>query len=217
MSIRDTDPELEAQLVANGGWIVFLLDIFLDPQSGEDRTQRLGSGFIGELADTSESGDNVFRGVGEFGSFTVGAESVGGLASGARYSISGVDPRTNTEIPGFRETLGEGLQERIQGRRCRLRVAALNAAGQMIGQPLKLRDDLGDSLTLQDTDTSFELVLTAEAKSADFKRLRRSTNSSADHKRLHPGSPPDVYYDDDRWRRTDQPWGKKNTDGDPDA
>lgn len=212
MTGRDIDPATDEQLVSNGGWIVFLVDVFLD-----EGTQRLGAGFIGKLLDTSEPGDNIFEGVGEFGSFQIGAETIGALASGVRYSISGVDPSNNTEVTGFRDALGTGLQTRVQNRRVRLRMAAVNQAVQIVGTPILLRDDLGDSLTLNDGGDTLELILTAEMKSVDFKRLRRSTNSSADHKRLHPGSPPDTFFDDDRWRRTDIRWGQQKTDGDPTA
>lgn len=211
MTSRPIDTATEAQLTRDGGWIVFLLDIHLD-----DGVQRVGAGFMGSLADTSETGD-IFTGVGVMGSFQIGDETVGALASGVRYSLSGVDPSNQTEVPGFRDSLGTGLQTRIQGRRCRLRAAALNSACQLIGSPILLRDDIGDSLTLFDTGTSLELVLTAESKSVDFKRLRTSTNAAADHKRLHPGSPPDTFFDDDRWRRTDFRWGQKKTAGDPTA
>lgn len=208
MSLRDIDPVVAAELVANGGWPIFLLDIVLDGEA-----QRLGSGFIGQVLDPTEG--NIYTGVGELGSFTVGAEKVGGLASGASYSISAIDPSNNAEVPGFRDALGEDLQTRIQGRRVRLRLAACNEAMQIIGTPYLLRDDLGDSLTLNDSGSQLGLTMTAEARTVDFKRLRRSTNSSVDHKRLHPGSPPDTYYDDDRWRRTDIRWGQKKTAGDP--
>lgn len=206
MTGRDIDPDTDAQLTLNGGWIVFFLDVFLASQ-----TLRLGAGYIGYVPDTSESGD-LFLGVGEFGGFSVGAESIGGLASGARYSISGIDPSTNTEISGFREALGSGLQTRVQGRRVRLRMATLSQALQIVGAPVLLRDDIGDSLVLFDTGDKLELVLTSESRSVDFKRIRRSTNSSVDHKRLHPG---DTFFDDDRWRRTDIRWGQKKTAGDP--
>lgn len=211
MTQRTIDAATEEQLIANGGWIVFLLDIYLD-----DGTQHIGAGFRGQVVELGEDGA-VYTGLGELGSFTIGAETVGGLASGATYSISGIDPSNNTPIEGFREALGPSLQERVQGRRVRLRVATLNKACQIIGTPLVLRDDLGDALILQDTGSALELILTGEMPSVDFKRIRRSTNSAVDHKRLHPGSPPDAFFDDDRWRRTDIRWGQRKTDGDPTA
>jgi hypothetical protein len=211
-SVRDLDPIVAAQLIANGGWPAFLLDIFLDEQ-----TVRIGAGFIGQVLDTSEPGGHLYNGLGELGSFTIGAEKIGGLASGASYSVSGIDPSTNTEIAGFRNALGEDLQTRIQGRRVRLRLAALNGASQLIGTPYLVRDDIGDSLVLNDSGAQLELVMTAESPSVDFKRLRRNTNSAVDHKRLHPALPPDTFYDDDRWRRTDIRWGQKKSAGDPSA
>lgn len=208
MTARDIDAATAAQLIANGGWTVFLLDIELD-----DAAQHIGTGFRGAVLDPSTGIRYV--GLGEMGSFTIGAEMVGGLASGARYSLSGIDPSTNTAIPGFREALGDDLQTRVQFRRVRLRVATLDDFAQVVGTPAVLRDDQGDSLVLVDSGASLELVLTAEMRSVDFKRIRRSTNSAQDHKRLHPGEPVDTIFDDDRWRRTDIRWGQRKTDGDP--
>ena len=71
--------------------------------------------------------------------------------------------------------------------------------------------------SLVDSGSTLELSLTAEMKSVDFKRIRRSTNSAQDHKRLHPAVTPDTIFDDDRWRRTDIRWGQRKTDGDPTA
>lgn len=208
--MRDIDEATDAELTKNGGWLVFLLDIYLDAG-----TEHCGIGFIGRVAETGESGFIVYRGIGEMGSFSMGAETVGGLASGVRYSISGIDPSTGMEIEGFRDALGAGLQTRIQGRRCRLRLAALDRAATIVGSPVRLRDDLGDSLTLIDSGQRLEMILTAEGRTVDFKRIRRATNTASDHKRLHPGSPPDTFFDDDRWRREDIIWGQKKTDGDP--
>lgn len=208
---REIDPDTAEQLTALGGWLVFLLDIALPLE-----TVRCGVGFIGQLVDTSE-GNLVYNGLGEMGSFSIGAETVGGLASGAIYTLSGIDPSNNQEVTGFREALGPGLQTRIQRRRVRLRLAAVNSAVQLIGQPLLIRDDLGDSLVLTDSGDKLELTMTAELRSADFKRIRRNTNSAVDHKRLHPNSPPDTFFDDDRWRRNDIRWGQKKTAGDPSA
>ena len=210
MTARGMSPTTAAQLIANGGWVVFLLDIDL-----EDTPLHIGTGFRGSVLDTSSG--NRYYGLGEFGGFTIGAESVGGLASGARYTLSGIDPSQNTEIDGFRAALGESLQARVQYRQVRLRVATLNAAGQIVGSPVTLRDDLGDAIVLVDSGSTLELSLTAEMKSVDFKRIRRSTNSAQDHKRLHPAVTPDTIFDDDRWRRTDIRWGQRKTDGDPTA
>lgn len=210
MTERVIDPATAAQFTANGGWPVFLLDIFLD-----DAPLHIGSGFIGQVVDLSGDDPVVYTGLGEMGKFTIGAETMGGLASGVRYSLSGIDPSENTEITGFRAALGESLQTRIQKRRVRLRAATLGPSLQIVGTPVVMRDDQGDSLQLIDGGQTLELQLTAEMPSVDFKRIRRSTNSSVDHKRLHPGSPPDTFFDDDRWRRTDVRWGQKKTDGDP--
>lgn len=208
MTARDMSPTTAAQLIANGGWVVFLLDIEID-----GAPQRVGTGFRGTVLDASTG--HTYLGIGELGGFTIGAETVGGLASGARYSLSGIDPSNNLPISGFREALGADLQTRIQFRRVRLRIATLNLAGQIVGSPVTLRDDLGDAIILVDSGSTLEISLTAEMKSVDFKRIRRSTNSAQDHRRLHPGSPPDAIFDDDRWRRTDVRWGQRKTDGDP--
>ena len=210
MAERDIDAATLAQLTANGAWIVFLVDLMLD-----GAPQYVGAGFIGRVTDTTEDPPITYTGLGEFGGFTIGAETPGGLASGASYSLSGIDPSSNTEITGFRDALGTDLQTRVQGRQARLRVAAISEAFEVIGRPPLLRDDTMDSLTFLDTGNRLELVLTSEYKTVDFKRIRKSTASSVDHKRLHPGEPEDEFYDDDRWRRTDIRWGQKKTSGDP--
>jgi hypothetical protein len=210
MTAREIDAATLAQLVANGGWPVFLLDIELD-----GAPQRIGSGFRGTVLDPSTG--LVYRGLGQMGSFTIGSEQIGGLASGAKYSLSGIDPSNNTEIPGFRAALGADLSVPVQFRAVRLRVATLNAAAQVVGTPALLRADLGDALVLTDNGATLEIQLSAEMRSVDFKRIRRSTNSAPDHKRLHPNVIPDTIFDDDRWRRTDIRWGQRKTDGDPTA
>lgn len=208
MAQREIDSDTLAQLTANGGWLVILLDLYLD-----DAPLFLGLGFIGDVPDLTSG--HTYRGLGELASFSIGAEGPGALASGATYSLSGIDPSSNLEVTGFRNALGDDLQTRVQGRRALLRVGTIAESMEIIGTPLLLRDDTMDSLVFVDTGDKLELVLTAEYKTVDFKRIRKSTASSVDHKRLHPGAPPDTFYDDDRWRRTDIRWGQKKTSGDP--
>lgn len=198
--ISDIDPALLVALLANGGWPVFLVRIELDSE-----TLYLGGGFIGSVENTFAS--ETYVGLGEIGNISFAEEKINAMAQSILYLLSGIDPSTSTAFPGFREALGDTLEEPVRGRRIDLFLAALDQAMQLVGEPLRLRSDIGAALSLIDSGDKLELQLKASPKSHDYRRHRRRMFSYADWRNLHPAS---SLMDDDTWRRRNAPWGQRN-------
>lgn len=200
--ISDADPALLTALVAQGGWPVLLVRIALD-----SKTVRLGWGFRGRVENTYEGAGVTYIGLGEIGNIQFAEEKVNAFAQSIVYSMSGIDPSTSSEIPGFRDALGETMQTQVRGRSVKLYVATLDNALALSAEPALVRNDVGASLSLIDSGTKLEIQMKATPKSHDYRRHRRRMFGRADWRNLHPGS---SLMDDDTWRRRNAPWGQRN-------
>ncbi len=107
-------------------------------------------------------GDKTFLGVGTLGGVTGLEEASDGRASGVSYNLSGVDDAM----------IALALSGLSQSGNVYLWFAALDAAGQLIGAPRRLKRGFVDVPEIQDDGETATIRLNTESRAIDQRRPR---------------------------------------------
>ena len=99
------------------------------------------------------------------------------VATGVRFTLAGVSSAI----------VSLALGEDIQGRRCRVWYAFLDAGYQVIGMPPLEFEGRVDIPVISDTGATGQIVITVESRLADFARPNVRRYNDADQQAQYPG------------------------------
>lgn len=136
-----------------------------------------GTIYVTDAARDIVWGGNTYLGAGRAGSIEAVRETVGGEATGLRFSIAGA-------IASY---LSAALSEHVQGKPARVYVAFLNAAEQLIDDPVLEWEGLTDVMPVQEGGGQSVISVTAESRFAQFARPKVRRHSDADQQAAYPG------------------------------
>jgi len=119
----------------------------------------------------------TWEGVGDLGRIEAVAESSDRRQNGVRFALSGVN----------NALLGTALTEDYQGRRARMWIAFVDAAGAIIADPVPVFGGLMDVMETADGDATGTITLDCESREAQLARASTSLLTDQEQQRLYPG------------------------------
>lgn len=126
-------------------------------------------------------GGNIFGGLGEWGGVSQITENSDGALDSVTYTLSGVDEAVIDTL------VAEMLDGDTEGRLARCWVAFFDEAGDFLGEPVLLRQDVQQDLSTIDDESSTSAALNCSPPGLARGAASTRVYSDADHQAEYPG------------------------------